>query len=378
MRRLFTGGIVVLLLTTAIPARAVDTDIARAEKLAKGNKTAAASKLYVLSTVKKIRDASLRSAVMDILANPAPTFMARYPDVAAREAVRTRLVEEGLLEPTVSVTDLFPTLENPKKAVQSFFVAPGGTPDMHHDYPGGLIEHTAFNLQAALDLQVNYQKRYGIPALDTDLVIAAPILHDAYKAWVLQWTKDGSLTVQAKVAGTASHHPFGVAESIYRGLSAEMCVAQASAHDPPGLAEQKVVNYVRAASVLAGVDPVERGMLRRDETGKLVLARPPGIEATINHLSDHDYIITDPAGREVAASLERLARAEPAGKDLNIETIRWMRHRIKTRIPHMRIYAELRAGGDDAVKKLLAKAKVPLLDPADRTATAAVSSGGSP
>lgn len=359
------------LLLTASAAPAVELDNARAEKLAAGNATGKASYAFVVKSAKRIRDPKIRAAVLDILANPAPTFLTRHPDTPSRDAVRARLVEQGLLAIDVTVADLFPPVADPKKAPLSFQAASGGTPDHHHDYPGGLAEHTAFNLQAALDLERNYKTRYGV-TLDSDVVIAAPILHDAYKAWTLQYTKDGSLLTQAVVGGTASHHPFGVAESIHRGLPAELVVAQAAAHDPPGILPDRVITYLRAASVLAGVDPVEKGYLARGADGAWSLAKLPSFEATINHLSDHDYVGTDPAGKEVAACLERLIRAEG---DVDTATLRWARARIKTRVPHMRLYAELRAGGDAAVKALLAAKKVPLLDPADGPVRAAQAPG---
>ena len=356
----------------AAPAAAVDLDNARAEALAKKNAAGKAGYAFLLATARRIEDPKVRAAVLDILKNPAPTFLSLYPDAPRRTAVRARLVEEGLLEGTTTVTDLFPPVSAPDKAAMSFLAAPGGTPDHHHDYPGGLAEHTAFNVQAALDLAKNYQVRYGI-RLDQDLVIAAPILHDAYKAYVLQWTADGSLLEQATVGGTSSHHPFGIAESIHRGLPAELVVAQAAAHDPPAYTPEKVIRYIRAASVLAGVDPVEKGYLARAADGSWSLAKLSSIEATVNHLSDHDYMITDPAGKAVAASLERLIRAEAKSKDVTVEmgTIRWARARIKGQVPHMRLYAELRAGGDDAVGALLAAKKVPLLLPEDAPAKAA-------
>jgi len=353
-------------------ADAVELDNARAEKMAKLNATGKASYAFVELSAKSIKNVELRAAVLSVLKNPAPTFMAKYPDAAAKEAIRARLVSEGLLGATVTVSDLFPPYERADKATLSFLASPGGTPDKHHDYPGGLAEHTAFNVQAALDLEKNYKVRYGV-ILDRDLVIAAPILHDSLKSWVFQYAKDGTQFKQATLAGTGCHHPFGVAESIHRGLSAELVVAQAAAHDPPGTAPDIVVRYLRAAALLAGVDPVAKGYLTRAEDGSWALAKLPSVEATINHLSDHDYVITDPAGKEVTESLERLIRAEAAARKSTVEmpVVRWARTRIKTQVPHMKIYTELRAGGDDAVKALLAAKKIPLLDATDGALTPA-------
>src|SRR5207249_4877770 len=178
-------------------------------------------------------------------------------------------------------------------------------PDHHHSYPGGLAVHEAFNLQSALDLEANFRARYAME-VDDDAVIAAPILHDAMKAWVLQWTADGSLTEQATIAGTPSHHVFGIAESLHRGMPAPLVLAQAAAHDPfAAMDPGPIARWLRAGALLARVDPVAAGLLT--SSGALAL-RPP-IEAVIDHLSDHDYVLEDPAGAEVAAALARLARA---------------------------------------------------------------------
>ena len=47
----------------------------------------------------------------------------------------------------------------------------------HHNYPGGLIEHTYNVLSMSLLISEKYQNGY----LDLDLVIAASILHDVGK-----------------------------------------------------------------------------------------------------------------------------------------------------------------------------------------------------
>ncbi len=336
----------------------------RAARLAAANGDAKAALAYVQRQAATIRDPALRRAVQEILADPVPTFLATYPDVPSREAARQALVSTGLLPPETTVDALFPPVADKGPARPTFLAAPGGTPDLHHAYPGGLPVHTAFNLRAALALEENYRHSYKI-ALRRDFVLAAPILHDAFKAWVLQWKADGSLTHQAKVAGTASHHPMIAAEALHRGLPPEFVIALASAHDPPGGASEPiVVGYLRAAAIVAKVDPVEIGLLVRKGNG-FALPSMPGFEATINHLSDHDYVLTDPASRLVADALVRIGRATPGGESFDDARLRWMRLRIQSRIPGMRLYHWLREGGDEGLRKELARAKVPLVDPSD-------------
>lgn len=340
------------------------TGNAKATTLAKANLNAKMSYDFLVASAKTIKDPKVRSATLSILENPVPTVLSRLPDAASREAVRTGLREAGLIDASVTVDQLFPPLRDPAKAPQPFWAAPGSITRGHHDNPGGLAEHTAFNLQAALDLEKNYRGRYGIASLDRDALIASPIFHDAMKPWILQWNLDGSLFSQPVVAKTSSHHSIGVAEAIHRGLSADLVVTIAAAHNPPGTEAEMVVGFLRAAAIIAGVDPIERGLLKK--TGeKWDLARLPSIEGTIHHLSDQEWIIGDSQSSQVEAALERLVRADAKGKDLSTAHLRWMANRVKSTVPPQRLYQALRDGGDPGLASALAKAKVRLLDPFD-------------
>jgi hypothetical protein len=363
MKRLATLAAAFVLTATPVPALA-QAGNAKAAELAKANLNAKMSFEFLVATAKTIKDPALASVTLGILANPAPTFLARLPDAAAREAVRKALKDAGLIDGTVTVEALFPPIADASKAPQAFWASAGSITRGHHDNPGGLAEHTAFNLQAALDLEKNYRGRYDIRTLDRDALVAATILHDSMKPWILQWQKDGSLPVQPVIGGTSSHHIIGVAEGIHRGLSTELVVTLAAAHNPPGTEPQMVIGFLRAASIFAGVDPVERGYLKKNGE-KFELARLPSIEGTIHHLSDQEWVIGDTQVQNVEAALERLARADAKGKDLGASQIRWMANRVKSRIPPQRLYQALRDGGDAGLAAALAKAKIPLIDAGD-------------
>ena len=336
----------------------------RATELARTNLNARLSFDFLVATARTIRDAKLREVTLAILGNPAPTFLTRLPDAASREAALVAMREAGLVDASVTVEQLFPPIGDPLVAPMPFWAAPGSIMRGHHDNPGGLAEHTAFNLQAALDLEKNYRTRYDIQRLDRDALIAAPILHDAMKPWILQWRKDGGLLSQPVIGGTSSHHPYGVAEALHRGLPAEFCVTLAAAHNPPGTEPHMVVAFLRAAAILAGVDPVEKGLLARTAKG-FELARLPSIEGTVHHLSDQEWVIGDPMTASLEAALERLARADARGKDLSPAHIRWMANRVKSRTPPQRLYVSLREGGDAGLARTLEKGKIPIFDPAD-------------
>ncbi|MBV8354736.1 MAG: hypothetical protein JO101_05420, partial [Candidatus Eremiobacteraeota bacterium] len=82
-----------------------------------------------------------------------------------------------------------------------------------------------------------------------------------------------------------------------------------SAHAAPSLGEEeKVITWTRAAAMLAGVDPIERNLLRRE--GERWTLRGDGyanIEAFVNHLSDHDYVLSVHAVHQIVPQMRRLA-----------------------------------------------------------------------
>lgn len=112
---------------------------------------------------------------------------------------------------------------------------------------------------------------------------------------------------------TGGHHIIGLAETMKRGLSPEFVITQASAHSAPTLGnEYKVVNWLRAAAILAQIDPVEQGYLFVDNQNNMRLppVRKLGsfdltavnpsqtnllAEYALHNLSDADFILSIPA-----------------------------------------------------------------------------------
>jgi len=102
-------------------------------------------------------------------------------------------------------------------------------------------------------------------------------------------------------------------------------ITQASAHSAPTSGnEYKVVNWLRAAAIIARIDPVARGYLRIDGAGRPRLpalrslaaidlnAAVPSqtnllAEYTLHNLSDADFTFTGPAVATVEIVLKTLA-----------------------------------------------------------------------
>src|SRR5215475_2374001 len=115
-----------------------------------------------------------------------------------------------------------------------------------------------------------------------------------------------------------------VAEAMVRGLSPAFVITQACAHSAPTSGnEYKVVNWLRAAAILAQIDPVSRGYLAYDSEGLLRLppVRQLGngvdlnangqtnllVEYALHNLSDADFNLSGPAVSEAEVILSTIA-----------------------------------------------------------------------
>ena len=304
---------------------------------------------------------------------------------AAQDAVIQTLFEQGFINRADAAgvasgvrAAIFPPVlqaesdcPRPPQPLES---APGSSYGGHHSYPGGLPVHEANNDRSGVNLASQYQATYGHvghsglpevaasadaaqhaahhgaedhakPAakhgqdlpIDADVTLAAPIWHDWAKTIVFQWNADGSEFKEFDFGGTGTldawgkagdsrtggHHILSVAEAMARGFAPLMVIAQASAHSAPTLGnEYKVVNWLRAAAIIARLDPVKTGYLSTDAAGNLRLPalgklgevdlNASGqtnlrVEYVLHNLSDADYTFSGPAVSDVNVLLTKLA-----------------------------------------------------------------------
>jgi len=299
----------------------------RAEELASRSKIVMGSFQYLRATAIRIADPELRKQVLKLLDNPAPTFYQEWPTRAAKEEVYNALLAHGFVQaedgrfPNGSVMEgIFPPVPDPARSPQRFWAAPGGAFDSHHSYPGGLVIHEAFNLRCALSLAADYREQYPKMVINDDYIIAAPIWHDAMKTVVFQWTSDESELPELVIAGTGAHHILGLAEALHRNLPPRLVIAIAAAHGTPGFEPSgKITGWLEAASLLAHVDPITYGVLKKspisapDGSGspsELELPWPVSPEAAIDNLSDGNYVFSIPAAHFAIEKLGELGRTE--------------------------------------------------------------------
>ncbi len=297
----------------------------------------------------EIRNPALRKAVASILANPAPTLMQRIGSSEKKEIYK-ELMAKGYLK-DVREADFLPHTVDASRASQPFYAAPGSGYGSHHAYPGGLATHTDLNVRVSKALADGYSSVYGY-ALDRDVVIASQLLHDLHKPWVFQWHKDAESRTELKLAGTGEHHPLGVAESIARGLPADVCVAQACAHNHPRTPEDEaqVVGWLQAASIICGVDPVRYGLLESD--GK-TLPLPRRQEGFVCHLGDHDWVLTVPAAQWSIPVILRIAERDYGIRKDDAAGMNSFRNYVFSQMSIMAMYETYAAKGEPEVARLV-------------------------
>lgn len=308
--------------------------------------TAAASPLVqrtrvdLRAQVAQIGDRALRRATADALGNPQTCIVHRaHLDRAEQGAIVARLIAAHLLpdqDRARLIAGVFPPLRDASgdcpHLPQPFYAAPGGDGAGHHRWPGGLVLHTVFNTRIAVALARAYDHQTGLHS-DRDAVAAAALWHDWAKTLVFQWQADGREFDEIALGGrgdvddfgrpgdsrTGAHHILGLAEAMARGLSPGQVLIQACAHGTPTDGHAfRLVNWLRAAAIIARIDPVARGYLARDGQGQLALPVPAGPVATaadgpwraeclIHFQSDQNWVFAESAANLADLVLARLA-----------------------------------------------------------------------
>lgn len=308
---------------------------------------------YILSSVEKINNLTLRKQTLDLIQNTRPTFMQLYTSSTSITGVYNELANKGLVDTSnISPEKLFPALKNNANP-QEFISAPGSGYASHHAYPGGLPTHVAANLSITEGIINTYKLIFGY-TLDTDIVYSAQALHDLAKPWVFQWNDDGTCFTEYTIAGTGAHHILSLTEAIYRHLPAEEIVAQACAHNHSGSDkdERDVVNWLKAASVIAQINPVQYGLL--DKSGEKIPI-PQHQEGYVVHLGDHDWVLSGAAAKNTVLYLQEIAKEDYnfSDKDLHGALFNHFRNYIGAQVSFMFLHNLMAQNGLEDVRNLV-------------------------
>ena len=348
---------------------------ALAEQIAAKSALVQSAKRTLVNNAQGIQNSFLRNETLDAIANPGTCVTHRVGvDDNTKNAIVQQLINQGLVNPADAAgivggvkAGVFPPILKEGTACPqlplSFNAAPGSAFGGHHSYPGGLPVHEANNDESFLNFANLYRGSYGttgpggLPVfgvitggdpgddddnpqtlINQDLVLGAPMWHDWAKTMVFQWNADGTEFTELNFGGTGTndawgqpgdsrtggHHMISVAESMKRGLPPDFVITQASAHSAPTSGnEYKVVNWLRAAAILAQIDPVAKGYLTVDGQSRLRLPAlrqlADGVnlnangqtnllvEYALHNLSDADFNLSGPAVSVVQVLLATIA-----------------------------------------------------------------------
>jgi hypothetical protein len=337
-----------------VPPPGLSVGNARAARIAAASPFVRRTYAATLALAHSIGDPTLRASVLALLADPRPLYAGRHPSPEARADLRKTLLLEGLLTESAPLAGIFPPGTEPEAlhAPQPFWATAGSGEDSHHAYPGGLAVHEYFNATMAAQVAASYDRVYFKDAhtADRDVVVAAAFYHDIMKSVVFGWREDGTLLEETPIAGTGGHHVLSGAEAIVRGMTPRLVITLLSAHAAPSLGDEvKVVNWCRAAAIVAGVDPIAYGLLRKDGARLALAPEYVPIEAFVSYLSDHDFVLSIPALREVVG---RLRQVTPfPGR---YSSFAWFKNDVLAHLSAVTLYQTLVRGGDAAFDRAVA------------------------
>lgn len=155
---------------------------------------------------------------------------------------------------------------------------------------------------------------------------------------------------KSPLAATGEHHVLSIAESLRRGLSPELCVAQACAHDHPG-----------AGRVRATGGGLAEGRRRHQRQGSLQgracgkgrqnPAHAPPYEGFVTHLADHDWVLSVPAAQWTVDALKQVAVRSYGIKeaDLTKKPFNQFRNYVLSQKTAMQLYGAYSTKGLDGL-----------------------------
>jgi len=330
---------------------------ARAARIAASSPLVAKTFAEALQLARSIQAATLRQSVIDLLSDPRPFYARKHPTAESRAGLRDLLVRERLIATDAPLGGIFPpgTEIDAAHAPQPFWAAAGSDANSHHSYPGGLAVHEAYNARIAVAFANGYDHEYfgGRATVDRDVVIAAALYHDIMKSVVFQWNDDGTIFGEIPIGGTGGHHALSGAEAIARGCSPGFVITLLSAHAAPSLGDEtKVATWCRAAALIAGVDPVEYGLVKKSGSEYALAPTYVPIEAFVSYLSDHDFVLSIHAVRAVLPQLQRVAPRYL--KADAYPTFAWFKNAALSHLSAIGLYQTLVAGGEPAFDRAVA------------------------
>jgi hypothetical protein len=338
-------------------------DMARSSRLVSG--------IYneLLQTAASLEDPGYRRLMTECIADPSVTFLEMYPSDADRRRLFDEMVRLGFFNPEDDPDYVWP---RGHLDPQTYLTAPSSHNDFYNAHPGGLAVTVAYNIRMADAYTQNYRQVYGVPA-NRDLPVAALLVHEYPKVWLYQWQDDGSWLEEPRTVYDDTWHAhciYVTAELMHRRFDARIVMAMAAAHQLSALDArmdgrkvvanwvglERVAHFIKAAAVMAQVDPVDYGLLER-RNGDVVLAPQPA-EQWVTHLADMNWpyamgaahLFTWPMLKQIAADDLGIA-----GSDLDGRPFNQLKNYVWSQLGQIALYEILVREGYEGARKTVAR-----------------------
>ena len=321
----------------------------------------------LLRTAASLEDEGYRRLMTECITKPQVTFLEMYPDESDRRKLFAEMVKLGFFNAADDPDYVWPSGH---MAPQSYLTAPSSHNDFYNAHPGGLAVTVAFNIRMADAYTQNYRQVYGVP-INRDVAVAGLLVHEYPKVWLYQWQKDGSWLEEPRTVYDDTWHAhciYVTAELMHRRFDSRIVMAMAAAHQLSALGAsmdgrkvvtnwvglERVAHFIKAAGILANVDPVDYGLLER-KGGDIVLAPQPA-EQWVTHLADMNWpyamggahLHTEPLLRQFAED-----RLKVKGRDLSGKPFNQLKNYVWSQLGQITLYEILVREGEDAANKTL-------------------------
>ncbi|WP_340109955.1 hypothetical protein [Pikeienuella sp. HZG-20] len=335
------------------------------EAMARASRLVMGTYNELLQTASSIEDEGYRRLMTECITGPKVTFLEMYPTEADRRKMFDEMVRLGFFNAEDDPDHVWPSGH---MSPQTYLTAPSSHNDFYNAHPGGLAVTVAYNIRMAEAYTSNYRQMYGVP-INRDVSVAGLLIHEYPKVWLYQWREDGSWLEEPRTVYDDTWHAhciYVTAELMHRRFDSRIVMAMAAAHQlgmldaamdgrrvvANWIGLERVAHFIKAAAVMAQVDPVEYGLLER-KGGDVVLAPQPA-EHWVTHLADMNWpytmggaqLSTEPALRQIAESDYGIK-----GDDLHGRPFNQMKNYVWSQLSQITLYEILVREGDDAMRK---------------------------
>lgn len=352
------------------PTRALDEVVAMSpDDMARASRLVTSAYNELLSVAASLEDAGYRRLMTECVAQPRVSFLEMYPRDADRRKLFAEMVRLGFFNEADSPDEVWP---RGHMEPQTYLTAPSSHNDFYNAHPGGLAVTVVYNIRMADAYTAHYRHMYGLP-INRDLPAAALCVHEYPKVWLYQWLDDGSWLEEPRTVYDDTWHAhciYVTAELMHRRFDSRIVMAMAAAHQLSALSAgmdgkrvvcnwvglERVAHFIKAAAVMAQVDPVDYGLLERK--GKDMVLAPVPAEQWVTHLADMNWPYAMGAAQlHTWPLLRELAQADYGirGKDLSGRPMNQLKNYVWSQLGQIALYEILVREGREAARKTVSR-----------------------